>query len=137
MTGYYPVGSVVILDSYELAVVCAPSSKPESFNQPVVRVIYDVYGVGLVDRLDLGLPLAVVASATILWGSVRALQEAVNRRDWPAVETLLAPGFVQHGPTDNRAPVSRAATPAPLPHGHRAGRWDRRHGRSARRRSRG
>jgi len=40
---------------------------------------------------------------------VRALQEAVNRRDWPAVERLLAPGFVQHDPTDNRAPVTRAA----------------------------
>nr|WP_276600448.1 ester cyclase [Nannocystis sp. ILAH1] len=39
---------------------------------------------------------------------VRALQEAVRRRDWPAVETLLAPGFVQRDPSDNRAPVDRA-----------------------------
>ncbi|MCY1072570.1 nuclear transport factor 2 family protein [Nannocystis sp. RBIL2] len=39
---------------------------------------------------------------------VRALQEAINRRDFPAVETLLAPSFVQHDPTDNRAAVTRA-----------------------------
>ena len=39
---------------------------------------------------------------------VRALHEAINRRDWPAAETLLAPRFVQHDPTDNRAPVDRA-----------------------------
>jgi HD-GYP domain-containing protein (c-di-GMP phosphodiesterase class II) len=47
MTGFYPVGSVVILDSYELAVVVAPSTKPDRANQPVVRVIFD----------DLGLPV--------------------------------------------------------------------------------
>jgi HD-GYP domain-containing protein (c-di-GMP phosphodiesterase class II) len=49
MTGYYPVGSVVILDSYELAVVVAPGSEPDNHHQPVVRVIYD----------ELGLPLDV------------------------------------------------------------------------------
>lgn len=49
MTGYYPIGSVVILDNYELAVVVAPSTQPEHQNQPVVRVIYD----------ELGLPLDV------------------------------------------------------------------------------
>ena len=47
MTGYYPVGSVVILDSYELGVVVASSTKPDRPHQPVVRVIYD----------DLGLPV--------------------------------------------------------------------------------
>lgn len=45
MTGFYPVGSVVILDSYELAVVVAPSTKPDSAHQPVVRVIYDEMGI--------------------------------------------------------------------------------------------
>lgn len=47
MTGYYPVGSVVILDSYELGVVVASSTRPDRPHQPVVRVIYD----------DLGLPV--------------------------------------------------------------------------------
>jgi HD-GYP domain-containing protein (c-di-GMP phosphodiesterase class II) len=48
MTGIYPVGSVVILDSYELGVVVAASTRPESYHQPVVKVIYD----------ELGLPVA-------------------------------------------------------------------------------
>jgi HD-GYP domain-containing protein (c-di-GMP phosphodiesterase class II) len=48
MTGFYPVGSLVILDSYELAVVVAPSTQPESHHRPVVRVIYD----------DLGMPVS-------------------------------------------------------------------------------
>jgi HD-GYP domain-containing protein (c-di-GMP phosphodiesterase class II) len=47
LTGIYPVGSVVILDSYELAVVIARSSAPDAYHQPVVKVVYD----------DLGIPL--------------------------------------------------------------------------------
>nr|WP_276601197.1 ester cyclase [Nannocystis sp. ILAH1] len=39
--------------------------------------------------------------------AVRALQEAISRRDLPAVETLLAPSFVQHDPTDHQGPVDR------------------------------
>lgn len=46
----------------------------------IVRVIYDVYGTGLVQDLDLGLPLAGLASITILWGSLRALQETGIKR---------------------------------------------------------
>ena len=45
MTGFYPVGSVVILDSFELAVVVAPSTRPDSYHQPVVKVIYDDMGI--------------------------------------------------------------------------------------------
>jgi HD-GYP domain-containing protein (c-di-GMP phosphodiesterase class II) len=45
MTGIYPVGSVVILDSYELAVVVAPATLPECYHQPVVKVIYDDLGI--------------------------------------------------------------------------------------------
>ena len=45
MTGIYPVGSVVILDSFELAVVTAPSPHPERMHQPIVKVIYDSMGI--------------------------------------------------------------------------------------------
>ena len=55
MTGFYPVGSVVILDSFELAVVIAPSTKPEHFHQPVVRVIYDELGMPLAEPRTLDL----------------------------------------------------------------------------------
>ncbi|HEX8694872.1 MAG TPA: HD-GYP domain-containing protein [Longimicrobium sp.] len=47
MTGIYPVGSVVILDSFELAVVVAPNPNPEQLHQPTVKVIYDSMGIPL------------------------------------------------------------------------------------------
>jgi multicomponent Na+:H+ antiporter subunit D len=46
----------------------------------IVRVVYDVYGVGLVQQLQLGLPLAAAASITIVWGSLRALQQQDIKR---------------------------------------------------------
>ncbi|MEJ7929910.1 proton-conducting transporter membrane subunit [Ramlibacter sp. AN1015] len=46
----------------------------------IVRVVYDVYGVQLVHELGLGLPLAIAASVTILWGSLRALQQQDIKR---------------------------------------------------------
>jgi HD-GYP domain-containing protein (c-di-GMP phosphodiesterase class II) len=47
MTGIYPVGSLVILDSYELAVVVAPSTRPDAMHQPTVRIIHDAMGIPL------------------------------------------------------------------------------------------
>lgn len=47
MTGIYPVGSVVILDSFELAVVTARNPRAESVHQPIVQVIYDALGIRL------------------------------------------------------------------------------------------
>ena len=47
----------------------------------IVRVIYDVYGTDKVQDLDLGLPLAVLASITIIYGSFQALlQVDIKRR---------------------------------------------------------
>jgi multicomponent Na+:H+ antiporter subunit D len=46
----------------------------------IVRVIYDVYGTALLHDLSLGMPLAVLASFTILFGSVRALQQSDLKR---------------------------------------------------------
>jgi multicomponent Na+:H+ antiporter subunit D len=47
----------------------------------IVRVVYDVYGFGLVQALGVGLPLALPASATIVWGSLRALfQTDIKKR---------------------------------------------------------
>jgi HD-GYP domain-containing protein (c-di-GMP phosphodiesterase class II) len=45
MTGIYPVGSAVILDTFELAVVTARNPRPEAMHQPIVQVIYDSMGV--------------------------------------------------------------------------------------------
>jgi multicomponent Na+:H+ antiporter subunit D len=46
----------------------------------VIRVIYDVFGVSRVAELGLGQPLAAVAAFTIIWGSVRALQQREIKR---------------------------------------------------------
>jgi len=47
----------------------------------IIRVVYEVYGITFAQLLGLLTPLAWVASATILWGSLRALaQRDLKRR---------------------------------------------------------
>ncbi len=46
----------------------------------IVRVVYDVYGFERVHELGVGLPLAVLASVTIVWGSLRALAQVDIKR---------------------------------------------------------
>jgi multicomponent Na+:H+ antiporter subunit D len=47
----------------------------------IVRVVYDLYGVEFAADLGVTRPLAVVASITIVWGSLRALyQDDLKRR---------------------------------------------------------
>ncbi len=41
----------------------------------VVRIVYEVYGVGLAQQLELLTPLAALAGITIIWGSLRALAQ--------------------------------------------------------------
>ncbi len=47
----------------------------------IVRIVYEVYGVEFAASLGLLLPLAIIASITIVWGSVRALyQDDLKKR---------------------------------------------------------
>lgn len=47
----------------------------------IIRVVYDVYGIGVAADLGVTGPLAVVAAVTIIYGSVRALfQDDLKRR---------------------------------------------------------
>ena len=39
----------------------------------IVRIVYEIYGIGFAQSLGLLLPLAVIASFSIIWGSLRAL----------------------------------------------------------------
>lgn len=55
MTGFYPPGSVVILDTYELAVVLERSPTREALQQPVVRLLFDPLGVPLAPPRDVDL----------------------------------------------------------------------------------
>jgi len=51
VTGVYPVGTLVILDTYELAVVVAPNPDPKRIHQPLVKVIADPMGIPLVEPI--------------------------------------------------------------------------------------
>jgi HD-GYP domain-containing protein (c-di-GMP phosphodiesterase class II) len=44
MVGHYPVGTLVILDTFELALVHAANPLPEAISRPTVRVISDAAG---------------------------------------------------------------------------------------------
>jgi multicomponent Na+:H+ antiporter subunit D len=46
----------------------------------IVRVVYDLYGLDLASSLGLLTPLAIVASITIVYGSIRALSEGELKR---------------------------------------------------------
>ncbi|MHB1194521.1 MAG: HD-GYP domain-containing protein [Longimicrobiales bacterium] len=69
-TGVYPVGTLVILDSYELAVVAEVNKNPDLLHRPKVKIISDSMGVPLAEPriLDLGLddPATGAAAHTII-----------------------------------------------------------------------
>ncbi|AHY48245.1 NADH:ubiquinone oxidoreductase subunit 5 (chain L)/Multisubunit Na+/H+ antiporter MnhA subunit (plasmid) [Rubrobacter radiotolerans] len=47
----------------------------------IVRVVYEVYGVGLATELGVGLPVAILASVTIVYGSLKAMfQDELKKR---------------------------------------------------------
>lgn len=56
VTGIYPIGTLVILDTHEMAVVTAPNRDPAKMNLPTVTVIYDAMGRPIPDpfTVDLG-----------------------------------------------------------------------------------
>jgi HD-GYP domain-containing protein (c-di-GMP phosphodiesterase class II) len=47
LTGIYPVGTLVILDTFELGIVHATNPIPEMLSRPIVRIISDDHGVVL------------------------------------------------------------------------------------------
>ncbi len=71
-TGVFPVGTLVILDSYELAVVARTNPDPDLLHLPVVRIISDAMGVPVAQPVDLD--LAVEQSS----GSGRAILKTTD-----------------------------------------------------------
>jgi HD-GYP domain-containing protein (c-di-GMP phosphodiesterase class II) len=55
MTGIYPVGCAVILDTFELGVVIARNPRTEALHQPIVRVLFDGLGTRLEPPIELDL----------------------------------------------------------------------------------
>ena len=73
VTGIFPVGTLVILDTYELGVVVSPNPQRERIHQPIVRIIADSLGLpiatpSLVDLADLdpatGFPKRTIIKTT-------------------------------------------------------------------------
>jgi hypothetical protein len=44
LVGHYPVGTLVVLDTFELAIVHATNQLPEAISRPIVRVVSDDKG---------------------------------------------------------------------------------------------
>ena len=60
LLGIYPVGTLVVLDTFELAVVTAASPNPEALSRPTVKIISDAQGNTISPPLqvDLAVPEA-------------------------------------------------------------------------------
>ena len=54
-TGVYPVGTLVILDSMEMAIVARANPNPDLANKPMVKIISDAMGVPMPEPLTLDL----------------------------------------------------------------------------------
>jgi hypothetical protein len=44
LVGHYPVGTLVVLDTFEMAIVNAVNAVPEALSRPIVRLISDERG---------------------------------------------------------------------------------------------
>ena len=58
MLGIYPVGTLVVLDTFELAVVFAANPNPEALSRPIVKIVGDAQGLVMQPPLtvDLAIP---------------------------------------------------------------------------------
>jgi hypothetical protein len=58
LVGHYPVGTLVVLDTFEMAIVHAVNAAPEAIARPIVRLISDEQGNLLFPGtlVDLNLP---------------------------------------------------------------------------------
>jgi HD-GYP domain-containing protein (c-di-GMP phosphodiesterase class II) len=52
LLGIYPVGTLVVLDTFELAVVTAANPSFEALSRPIVKIVSDAYGNMLVPPLE-------------------------------------------------------------------------------------
>jgi HD-GYP domain-containing protein (c-di-GMP phosphodiesterase class II) len=58
LLGIYPVGTLVVLDTFELAVVSAASPNPEMLSRPIIKIISDAQGNTISPplQIDLAVP---------------------------------------------------------------------------------
>ena len=58
LLGIYPVGTIVVLDTFELAVVSAANPNPESLSRPIVKIISDAQGNRIAPPLQVDLAVS-------------------------------------------------------------------------------
>jgi HD-GYP domain-containing protein (c-di-GMP phosphodiesterase class II) len=61
VTGIYPVGTLAVLDTHELAVVVAANQDPSQLNRPVIKVIYNEQGMPMSEPLTVDLAVGPAA----------------------------------------------------------------------------
>ena len=44
LLGIYPVGTMVVLDTFELAIVASANPRPDSLSRPIVKIVSDAHG---------------------------------------------------------------------------------------------
>ncbi len=55
VTGIFPVGTLVILDTYEMAVVTGANPDPTKIHQPLIKIIYDASGMPITEPITVNL----------------------------------------------------------------------------------
>jgi HD-GYP domain-containing protein (c-di-GMP phosphodiesterase class II) len=58
LLGIYPAGTLVVLDTFELAVVFAANPRPDALSRPIVRIVSDAQGNVVVPPLEVDLAQA-------------------------------------------------------------------------------
>jgi hypothetical protein len=58
LLGIYPVGTLVVLDTFELAVVTAANSRADALSRPMVKIVSDAQGNIVVPPLEVDLAQA-------------------------------------------------------------------------------
>jgi len=85
MMGAYPVGSLVLLDTGELAVVVAPNPEPELWARPRVRIVRDADGNLCQKTIDVNLDETDPIASRPLRNIVKATDPADYAIDLPRV----------------------------------------------------
>ena len=55
VTGVYPVGTLVILDTHEMAVVVQANPNPAMISQPIVKIVSNTMGMPLPEAITVDL----------------------------------------------------------------------------------
>ena len=129
LLGIYPVGTCVILDSFEVAIVCGSSPDPEQLHRPLVRIAMDANGARVPPPgtlIDLSIPdvdgiyprtivKVTTPNATDWWWVITSSESKLDRC-WAALRaggrTGLVPYLTAGFPTfDQSLAALRAVDP--------------------------